>query len=84
MILIWLKGKKWIKNLPKDISFECKCKFDGRKNNSNQKWNKKKCWCACNKHNISEKDYTWNPATCTCKNGNYLGSIINVSVSMCE
>ena len=38
-----IKGKKRIKNLPKDISFKCKCKFDGRKNNSNQKLNNKKC-----------------------------------------
>ena len=27
----------------KDISCECKCKFDRRKCNSNQKWNNDKC-----------------------------------------
>ena len=27
------------KNLTKDISCKCKCKLDGRKCNSNQKWN---------------------------------------------
>ena len=31
------------KMLTKDISFKCKCKFDGKKCNSNQKWNKDKC-----------------------------------------
>ena len=34
-----------------------------------------KCWCECKKH-ICEKDYIWNPATCSCKNGKYLASII--------
>ena len=29
--------------LIKHVSSECKCKFDGRKCNSNQKWNNDKC-----------------------------------------
>ena len=32
------------KILRKDISCECKCKFDGRKWNSNQEWNNDKRW----------------------------------------
>ena len=24
---------------------ECKCKFDGKKCDSNQEWNNDKCWC---------------------------------------
>ena len=32
------------------------------------------------KHNLSGKDYIWNPATCSCKNGKYLESIIDDSV----
>ena len=35
------------KALTKHISCECKCKFDGRKCNSNQKWNNDKCRCEC-------------------------------------
>ena len=31
------------KTLAKYVSCECKCKFDGRKCNSNQKWNNDKC-----------------------------------------
>ena len=31
------------KTLTKHISCECKCIFDGRKCNSNQKWNNNKC-----------------------------------------
>ena len=31
------------KTLAKHISCKCKCKFDGRKCNSNQKWNNNKC-----------------------------------------
>ena len=29
-------------NILKDVSWKCKCKFDGRKCNSNQKWNNDK------------------------------------------
>ena len=32
------------KTLIKDISCTWKCKFGGRKCNSNQKWNSNKCW----------------------------------------
>ena len=33
---------------------------------------------------IYEKDYIWNPATCSCKNGKYLASITDDSVIMCD
>ena len=36
------------------------------------------------KTNICEKDYTWNPATFSCKNGKYLASIIDSSVITCD
>ena len=65
--------------LPKHVSCKCKCKFDGRKCNSNHKSNNGKCWCVnveCKKHHICEKDYIWNPATWSCKNSIYLRSII--------
>ena len=48
------------KTLTKDISFECKCKFDRRKCNSNQWWNDDKCQCECKKRYVFEKDYVWN------------------------
>ena len=57
------------KTLTKHVSCECKCKFDCRKCNSNQKRNNDKCWCESKTHHICEKDYVWNPATCSCKNG---------------
>ena len=34
----------------------------------------------CKRHHICEKDCIWNPATCSFKNGKYLGSIIDNSV----
>ena len=40
------------KTLTKHTSCECKYKFDGRKCNSNQKWNNDKCECECKKHII--------------------------------
>ena len=42
------------KLLTKDISCECKCKFNGRKCNSNSKWNNGKSRCECKKHHICE------------------------------
>ena len=72
------------KTLTKHISCECKCRFDGRKCNSNQWWNNNKCWCECKKYNISEKDYIWNPATCNCENGKYLASIMDDSMITCD
>ena len=68
-------------------SCECKFKFDGKKWNSNQKWNNDKCWCECKnlkQHHVCEKDYIWNPATCSCENGNYLANIVNDSVTTCD
>ena len=38
-----ITGINELKILTKHISSKCKCKFDGRKCNSNQKWNNNKC-----------------------------------------
>ena len=75
------------KNIAKHISCEFKCKFDSRKCNSNQKWNKNKRWYACRntkKHHMCDKDDVWNPSTCTCENGKYLESITDNSVITCD
>ena len=39
-----IKNKK-IKTFKKHILCKCKCIFDDRKSNSNQKWNNNECWC---------------------------------------
>ena len=70
--------------LTKHISCECKRKFDDRKCNSNQKCNNDKCICECKKHDICEKYYIWNPATCSYENGRYLVNIIDRSVITCD
>ena len=36
------------------------------------------------KHNICEKHYIWNPATCNCENGKYLESIMDDSAIICS
>ena len=33
----------------------------------------------CKKCHVCEKDYIWNPATCSCKNGKYLAIIMEDS-----
>ena len=72
------------KTLAKHISCKYKCKFGGRKCNSNQKWNNNKCWCECKKHLTCEENYIWNPAACSSKNGKYLASNIDNSVITCD
>ena len=74
-------SNKLIKNFNK--TSKCKCKFNGRKCNSYQKWSNDKRWCECIKH-ISEKDYIWNSTTCSCQNGKYLGIIFDDSVITCD
>ena len=78
-----IRGINVSKTLTKHTSYECKCKLDGRKCNSNQWWNNDKCRCDCKKHHICEKYYIWNPATHSCKNGKCLANIIDNSVTMC-
>ena len=72
------------KTLTKHISCKCKCKFNGRKFNSDQWWNNDKCQCECKKHHICEKDYIRNPATCSCEDGKYLASIMDDSAITCD
>ena len=80
-MITWINESK---TLTKHISCECKCRFDGRKCNSDHWWNSNKCWCKCKKSHICEKDYVWNPATCNCENGKYLASIMDDSAIICD
>ena len=80
-------GINELKTLAKHVSCDCKCKFDVRRSNSNQKWNNNKCRCKSKNSKtcrLYEKDYIWNPATWSCKNGKYLASIIDDSVITCD
>ena len=57
--------------------------FDGRKCNSNQKWNNNKCRCEYKtprEHHACEKNCTWNPSASSGKNGEYMASITEDSV----
>ena len=45
------------KTLTKDISCECKYRFDEGKCNSDQWWNNDECLCECKKRHAFEKDY---------------------------
>ena len=68
-----------LRTLAKHTSCECKCKFDGRKCNSNQNWNNDKCRCECKnptKHHVCKRDYIWNPSTCTCQTVNIIGDSV--------
>ena len=73
-------GLNELKTLTKHISFECKCKFDGRKCNSDQWLNNDKCWCECEKRHVCKKDYGLNPAKCSCE---YFANIMDDSAITC-
>ena len=54
------------KRLTKHISCDCKCIFDVRKCNWNQRWKLNKCHGECKilmKHCVSKEDYAWSPST---------------------
>ena len=73
-----------LKILTKHILCECKCKFGGRKCDLNQWGNNIKCRRECRKHHLCKQDFIWNPATCSCENGNYLASIMDDSAITCD
>ena len=47
-------GKNELKTLTDHISCKCKCRFDGRKCNSDQWWNNRKYPCLCKTHHVCE------------------------------
>ena len=83
-IFTMITGITESKTLTKHLSCECKCKFNGKKCNSNQWWNNDKCWCECKKHYLCQNNYVWDPATCNCENGKYLASIMDDSTIICD
>ena len=83
-IFTMITGITESKTLTKHLSCECKCKFNGKKCNSNQWWNNDKCWCECKKHYLCQNNSVWNPATCNCENGKYLASIMDDSTIICD
>ena len=44
-----------------------------------EKCNSYQCLYQCKKCHVGEKDYIWNPATCSCQNGKYLASTVDDS-----
>ena len=65
------------KTLENHISYDCKCEFDGRKRNSNQKWKEGLCRCECKnsiKYCACKKD--WNVWKKMC------GILLNVLVKL--
>ena len=71
--MIPIKNKA--KAMTKHTSCDCKYKFNITTCNSNQKWNKKTCYCKC-------KSYLLDPSTCICENSKYLKSIADTLVLM--
>ena len=65
-----ITGKNESKIKIKKTSCEWKCRFDGKKCNSDQ-WRN------------YENDCIWNLATCSCQNGKYLASIMDDSAIIC-
>ena len=79
-----ITGINECKTLTRHISCKCKYRVDGRKHNSDWWWNNNKCHCGRKKRHVCEKDYVWDPSTCNCQNGNYLASIMDDSMVICD
>ena len=80
-----MKAKKSeAKAITKDISCDCKCKFNSIICNSNQKQNNKTCQCECKNYSKCKKDYSWNPSTYICENNKCLKCIDETSVIECD
>ena len=67
------------KNLTEYISCKCKCKLDGRKPKSNQKWNDDKCQYEhkTSKHHACQSSIHVKKIILEIENGKYLTSIID-------
>ena len=76
-----ITGKNESQTLAKDISYECECKFDRIRCNSNQWWNNTKCWWECKNIYVCKKDCVWNLALWNYENGKYLASIMGKIIS---
>ena len=63
-----ITNKNEAKAMTEHISCDCKCKFNRRICNLNQKWNNKTCQCECKNYCTCKKDYSWNPSICICEN----------------
>ena len=57
-----IKNKDETKAMIEHISCDCKCKFNSKTCNSNQKWNNKTNQCECKHYRKCKKDYSWNVA----------------------
>ena len=80
-MITWINESK---TLTKYMSCEYKCRFDGRKCNSDQLWHNDKCQCEYKKRHIWRKDFVWNPVTLSYENGKYLVSVKNDSAIICD
>ena len=68
-------NKNEAKITTKQMSCDCKCKFNSTTCDSNKKWNNKTCQCECKNCDKRKKDYSWNPSTCIYENSKHLKSI---------
>ena len=53
-----IRNKNEAKTMTKQISCDCKCKFNSTTCNSNQKWNNKTFQCECKNYHKCKKDYS--------------------------
>ena len=79
-----IANKNEAEAITKHISCDCKCKFNSKTRNANQKWNNKTCQCECKNYHKRKNGYSWNPSTCICENSKYLKSIADTSVTACN
>ena len=66
------RNKNEDKVMTEHVSCDCKCKFNSKICNSNQKWNSKTCKCEGKNYRTCKKGYSQNRSTCICENNNHI------------
>ena len=54
-----ITNKNEAKAMTRDISCNCKCKFNSTTDNLNKKWNSETCQCECKNYCTCKKDIVW-------------------------
>ena len=77
-----MTGLNELKTLTKHIWCKFRCRFDGKKCNSNQWWNNDVDVIV--KKFMYVKKIVWNLATCNCENWKHLASIMDDEMIICD
>ena len=79
-----ITGINELKKLTKHILCKCKCRFDGRKCNTDQWWNNSKCRCECttNLYSNIPTNFIEKKAACKTQNFYILTAVLLITIAL--